>query len=516
MNARNRENTRARLLDAAEQLLSEMSLLSIGVDTISKRAGFTRGAFYSNFTTVDDLLLTLYERKTEQMLDAVPTVDDLSSSDGPRDLESEVDRALVDVHADPQWYVLRAMFALRGARDPEVAERLRGHAEELRRGLTPGVAGMVRAAGLDLRTDEAEATRILIAAHVGAVLQGPLVDDPEQLRRDAMLAVLRGVTVPPRSASSPRPGPAGPADGSRRVLYALTTSPQAVHRLDLADGEINTLADGLPGVPDGIVIDPEAGEAVITLMGVPDGVPEPGREAAFRTRNGAILAVPLSGGTVRRLVEIGTFTTGKQLTRDASTGWLYWCDREGCGVYRCERDGSGVTPLVLTSGRMPTPAEDECVGIAVDTVGGWLYWTQKGPSDGGRGRILRARLDLPDGVDPASRDDIEVLWEGLPEPIDLELDLAAGMITWTDRGAEPDGNTLNRAPIPGPGEKGERPQILARGFAEAIGVALDQERGLAYVSDLGGTVQEIDLVTGARRTVASFDGGVTGIALGER
>ncbi len=62
---------------------------------------------------------------------------------------------------------------------------------------------------------------------------------------------------------------------------------------------------------------------------------------------------------------------------------------------------------------------------------------------------------------------------------------------------------------------GERPQILARGFQEAIGVALDQARGVAYVSDLGGDIRRIDLATGEHRVIATLAGGVTGLALAE-
>ena len=40
-----------------------------------------------------------------------------------------------------------------------------------------------------------------------------------------------------------------------------------------------------------------------------------------------------------------------------------------------------------------------------------------------------------------------MLFDGLPEPIDLELDLKNRLLYWTDRGDPPRGNTVNRAPI---------------------------------------------------------------------
>lgn len=70
----------------------------------------------------------------------------------------------------------------------------------------------------------------------------------------------------------------------------------------------------------------------------------------------------------------------------------------------------------------------------------------------------------------------------MPEPIDLELDEKGQVLYWTDRGAPPDGNSLNRAKV-GEGEfvKGEY-EVLHREFKEAIGVGLDLKRGKAYVA----------------------------------
>ena len=54
-------------------------------------------------------------------------------------------------------------------------------------------------------------------------------------------------------------------------------------------------------------------------------------------------------------------------------------------------------------------------------------------------------LDLPPGTSAQHRDNIELLFKDLPEPIDLHLLGRGATLLWTDRGDEPDGNTLNRA-----------------------------------------------------------------------
>lgn len=296
-------------------------------------------------------------------------------------------------------------------------------------------------------------------------------------------------------------------------LYALDLIRGGVHRVDLDTGQIHDLATGLDEAPDGIAVDEAQGYAYITLMGRPDTPLDPAHEPPFTTRNGSIQRVPLNGGSPEIVVPRGTFTTGKQLVRDHGTGRLYWCDREGCAVYRCEHDGSDVTLLINNGQADLPPAERECVGIAIDTANQWIYWTQKGPADGGKGRILRAGLDIPHSSTAETREDIEVLWRGLPEPIDLELDKNNKILYWTDRGAPPDGNTLNRSPIPALGDEGVTPEVLAHGFIEPIGLALDLPANAAYVSDLSGSIHRVDLANGQRCVVASLVGAATGIAL---
>ena len=180
-------------------------------------------------------------------------------------------------------------------------------------------------------------------------------------------------------------------------------------------------------VPDGVAVDVEAGHVYWTNMGIPS------------VDDGSIERAELDGSNRVTIVPGGVTFTPKQLHFEAVGRKLYWGDREGMRVMRCDLDGSNVETLVQT-GQGDADRRDQtrwCVGVAVDPAGGHLYWTQKGPSNAGLGEVLRAGIDVPAGDIPADRSDIEVLFKGLPEPIDLELDLAARMLYWTDRGDPP-------------------------------------------------------------------------------
>ncbi|MFK0022680.1 YncE family protein [Streptomyces sp. NPDC090798] len=254
-------------------------------------------------------------------------------------------------------------------------------------------------------------------------------------------------------------------------------------------------------IPDGVAVDVRAGHIYWTNMGRP---PE---------NDGSIERVDLDGGNRTTIVPSGVTHTPKQLHFEAAGGKLYWGDREGMRVMRCDLDGGNVETLVQT-GQGEDDRRDEtrwCVGVAVDPVGGHLYWTQKGPSDAGLGKILRAGIDLPAGESAAERGDIEVLFEGLPEPIDLELDLTERTLYWTDRGDPPRGNSVNRSPIDAP--EGQRtPEILLTHLMEGIGLALDPDDGRMYVTDLAGNVYAADLNGSNQREILFLQGNLTGIA----
>ena len=119
----------------------------------------------------------------------------------------------------------------------------------------------------------------------------------------------------------------------------------------------------------------------------------------------------------------------------------------------------------------------------------------------------------------AHRSDVEILVDGLPEPIDLDLDLRTRMMYWTDRGDPPRGNTVSRAPMDRPrsgrSSKGRDVEILFGDLKEGIGITLDAARDRMYVTDLGGNVYSAKLDGSDRRAILTAQGSLTGIAIAD-
>ena len=255
--------------------------------------------------------------------------------------------------------------------------------------------------------------------------------------------------------------------------------------------------------PDGIAIDLAAGYLFWTGMG------NPSADDGFVRRSN------LDGSNVVTLVPAGGTYTPKQMRVDPAGGKLYWSDREGMRVQRSNVNGSSVETLV-TTGTTATDRMDEsrwCVGMAIDTAGGWFYWSQKGGDNEGVGSIRRAHIQMPAGQTSTNRTDIEILFSGLPEPIDVELDLEAGMIYWADRGDD----TINRAPIAIPAgstaaTRADR-QIIVRQVPEAIGVAIDKRRGRLYYTGGTGELGRANLDGSNKQEITVSGGAFTGIVV---
>lgn len=324
-----------------------------------------------------------------------------------------------------------------------------------------------------------------------------------------------------------------------KVIYYLQALDSEIRRIN-TDGSGDALVLSIPSspeaeaphtasptkthLPDGIQFDSKRGRLYWTMMGLPAD-----------HNNGHLMSCKLDGSDVRVIVPPGQTHTPKQVVFCSKTDWLYWCDREGGAVQRCRPDGSELTTLYRSHQDADTRRTDGRywpVGIAVDSQRGLLYWTQKGGAKAGVGRILRMKLDRGDVAELHDQKDVEVLFDHLPEPIDLELDHAKQMLYWTDRGDPPYGNTLNKADVSSalkatltPTQRFDpRVNVIADHFHEAIGLGIDEDNDATsaqrskvfYVSDLLGTLwKAIENADGIVQKEALFRdrGYITGLCL---
>ena len=296
------------------------------------------------------------------------------------------------------------------------------------------------------------------------------------------------------------------ADAKVGRLFFLDVAGGRVLTANPDGSDLKTIVEEGRKLPDGLVVDSAAGHMYWTNMGNP------------QANDGSIVRSDLDGKNMTTVVPPGGTFTPKQLQLEKESGKLYWCDREGMRVMRADVDGSNIETLVDTSEGDPRPGPDArkwCVGIAVDAAGGKFYWTQKGADKAGQGRIFRANIELPRGRSPANRGDIELLYDNLPEPIDLDVDSTTRTLYWTDRGDPPRGNTVNRAPLDSSPGRRKTPEIVFSHLMEGIGLALDLKGGRMFITDLAGSVYSAILDGSNKKTLLFAEGNLTGIAYAE-
>jgi AcrR family transcriptional regulator len=197
---RRREVTVELLLDAALETFAERGFAAASVEDVCSRGGFTRGAFYSSFTSKDELFAALFTRelgrelaRVEQLLTGL--------ADEPDPVTAAVDRCLGAFRSDRTWTLVTTEYVLHAARHPAAAEVLHRHREELYAQLTGLIERAAADAGLRLTVPAGQLARTVAALHDGVSLLTLSQPGTPEIERPALLLLLQGaVATPPHES----------------------------------------------------------------------------------------------------------------------------------------------------------------------------------------------------------------------------------------------------------------------------------------------------------------------------
>lgn len=204
---RRKENTRARLVRASLDVFVDKGIDAATIDDLVKSAGFTRGAFYSNFSTKEEVFDALFVEVTDELIAMVRS----SAADAitaPIDLPQEQEAAAICTIFERirpfgrQWCLLHSDAVVRALRD----EALRARVVEQRLRLRDAIAETLRAGY------EARAIRPVIPlADLAELLVGVMSDllvreqlegiDVGELSATAILRILDAFADDPAAAS---------------------------------------------------------------------------------------------------------------------------------------------------------------------------------------------------------------------------------------------------------------------------------------------------------------------------
>ena len=119
--AERREQTRQELLSAAEACFVTRGFHASSVEEVAERAGYTKGAVYSNFASKEDLFFAVYERRVEQVLTEV--VPGLRQAGAERAFDQLAAGAIQRRDQGDGWRAVFFEFWAHVLRHPELRER---------------------------------------------------------------------------------------------------------------------------------------------------------------------------------------------------------------------------------------------------------------------------------------------------------------------------------------------------------------------------------------------------------
>lgn len=144
-----RAETRARILEAAGEVFAQRGFHGATVEEITERAGYTRGAFYSNFDDKDELFLALLDQRLAIDITEIGAI--LENAESPVDAFAAL-RSHSEQHGGPDkhWIMLSTEFWLYAMRNPSVRPKLAQHQRAERQAFGKAIAAQFEAVGFDV------------------------------------------------------------------------------------------------------------------------------------------------------------------------------------------------------------------------------------------------------------------------------------------------------------------------------------------------------------------------------
>ncbi len=192
-----RRATRERLLTAARTVFLQRGVALASVEEICEQAGFTRGAFYSNFSDKHELIEAMLVDESARILQALTALGDPAGG-AVSDLADVIDRFFAVSPLGRRHYLIHTELTLLAVRDPQGYEMFREltHAQFDR--LSLAVVAILRRAGLEPTVPTHDFAEILYGVLQRSVARALLEGRPDadSLARRMLPAVIEGLTRP--------------------------------------------------------------------------------------------------------------------------------------------------------------------------------------------------------------------------------------------------------------------------------------------------------------------------------
>jgi len=203
---RRRAQTRERLIDAAYEVFAEFGIRDAPVELICERAGFTRGAFYSNFASKEALFLAVHDVQAQDRLDRLrAAVDaaiggvDVTDPDVATDVLRQTGELFLEsLASDRTWYLLNVEFSAQAMRQAELRPPTLDSETRFQEGLAEILTDTLNRLGRRLTVDAHSAVVTIIALYEATVKRAILRDEEDGHYVTEVLPRLFAALIVPR------------------------------------------------------------------------------------------------------------------------------------------------------------------------------------------------------------------------------------------------------------------------------------------------------------------------------
>ncbi|TDD44259.1 TetR/AcrR family transcriptional regulator [Saccharopolyspora elongata] len=178
-----RPKTTERLLDAALETFADRGFYGASIEEICDRADLTRGAFYYNYRTKEDLFFALFDLHAQRVIDRLTQAIE-EMRDAPDPLGTLIARTNAVDDSERRWYLLSTEFTLHAIRNPETARALAEHDRRLRDEIVRLLGTLFDRLGRQAAVDLDSLARFITALHEGSLAQSLV--EPDQLAPDEL------------------------------------------------------------------------------------------------------------------------------------------------------------------------------------------------------------------------------------------------------------------------------------------------------------------------------------------
>lgn len=204
---RRRENTRAKLVRASLDVFVEKGIDGATVDDLVKAAGFTRGAFYSSFSSKEEVFSALFDEVTDELLaiansSVAAAVADVDGTDEAAILSSNDAGVMIAVFEGirpfgRQWYLLYSDAIARSLRNEDLRAELAVQRERMRDRIGALLTARLEVTGERALLPAEDLAQLLMGIFIDLLLREQMEQrDVTELAATTILGTLRAFIAP--------------------------------------------------------------------------------------------------------------------------------------------------------------------------------------------------------------------------------------------------------------------------------------------------------------------------------